>query len=128
MPALGRWRQEGAQPGPDAGDVGPGEGRGGDGVGGIEQVVDILGGTGRIVQRAGVVRVGGPDIHEVRVRPGQDENGPLVLADGGETWAALAGGVAWGSWPSSRARTWSAQTPVALTTIRARIGNSEVSS
>ena len=81
VPALGRWRQEGTQPGPEAGDVSPGEVRGGDGVGGIEQVVDVLGGTGGIVQRAGVVRVGGAEIDEVRLRPRHDEDGPLVLGD-----------------------------------------------
>ena len=44
------------------------------------------------------------------------------------TWTPLAGRMAWGSVPSSRARTASAQTPEALTTMRARMGNSDASS
>ena len=36
------------------------------------------------------------------------------------TWIPLAGRMEWGSEPSSRERTWSAQTPAALTTTEAR--------
>ena len=43
-------------------------------------------------------------------------------------WMPLAGRIACGSRPSSRARTSSAQTPEAFTTIRARTGNSDVAS
>ena len=43
-------------------------------------------------------------------------------------WMPLAGRIACGSRPSSRALTSSAQTPDAFTTIRARTGNSDVAS
>ena len=77
--ALGGWRQERAQAGPDSGHVGPGELRGGDGVRRIEQVVHVLGGAGGVVEGARVVGVGRAEVDEVGPGPGHDEDGALVL-------------------------------------------------
>ena len=76
---AGRRRQKGPESGPDTGDVGPGDLLRGDGVGGIEDVVDVFGQAGRIVKWAVVGGVGGAEVD--LVTPGDDEDRPLVLSD-----------------------------------------------
>ena len=78
---VGRCQQR-AQAGPHAGDVGPGQLRGGDVVGRVEEVVDVLGRAGRVVERSLVVGVGRAEIDEVGLGPRHDEDGAPVLGDG----------------------------------------------
>ena len=82
VPAPLARREQRAQAGPDRGDVGPGQPRGRHGVGRLEEVVDVLGRAGRVVEGPGVVGVGRAQVDEVGAGPGHDEDGTPVLGDG----------------------------------------------
>src|SRR5699024_8576067 len=74
--AVGALHQR-AQPGPGADHVGVG---GAGELDGLQQVVDVVAGDGRVVEGAVVVGVGGAHVGEVP--PRHDEHGPLVLRHG----------------------------------------------
>ena len=129
----------GRRPGPGAEHVGLGERLAHRDVDRPEQVGDVVGGALRVVDRPVVVGVGGADVGELepavvgraatapRTRcacpsaPGTTTAMSLrTLSHGTVMWMPLAGRMLSGSLPSSRARTSSLHTPVALTTARAR--------
>ncbi len=72
-------REEGTQSGPDARDVRAPEGPRGDGVGGVQDVVDVFGGAVRLVERPVPGGVGRPEVDLVPPRHGEDR--PVVVAD-----------------------------------------------
>ncbi len=71
--------QQGSQAGPQAGDVVAADGPGGHGVGGAQDVVDVLGQAARIVEGPVVLGVGGAQVD--LVPPRHHKDGPVVLLD-----------------------------------------------